>query len=876
MTSPDITLIERLRKENLEQFFTLVRMHLSFVVDINSDDVDCSTDKPKQFRWNFHKKTKSSSSNSSQNNANITKNVEVNSIAEDGILRLNELIDFLSKPDNVTQEGIFRRTGSLSRQQELKNLLLSGSNLGLDEGRFTVHDCASVLKGFLAELPQPLLMDQYYQTYCTLAAQYPPNVDSSEVKLLTALQLLLLLLTPSHRSFLQRLLRLLRLTADNEASNRMSPDTLATMFTPHLLCPRKLSPETFHADAIALSPVISFMIRQSSRLFDAPTQLATDAAAYFTVREKRKAMSPLVDLDESITDKTAANTVYTFVDRHRTRAENESNPTDTALAQLYAHIQALPDSQHKRRLIKHFNRQNGYGTPIQIQRTGKVAGSRSFGDSIKRHIFNKGLLNKTPKKGSGSHINVIDEKTGKGKLRFSDDSKVDVTHKNIVLKNLAHKIASTESLDDDYDSDASNESTLSEGALNRSRKLSPKFVSEPNLSALDTNDETPKKKRGNRLFRSKIVTTQTLNKKYQKRNGVIRSTPTCVSCFDDQDTASENEVSYHDISSDRPPSDGTPKKIIIQDDVKHYLTSTPGISDAVLFDEDCTTPYTINFRRASMSPITKSTQKLSKAMQESIMTPRSRKPLIITSEQRDMADTTVQKDETTKSDGMYQSMSPKNDSDFVSSDDENDGTRSTFSCERSSHSTSTSLPRTNPFDGRSINSLGDSPLRPENTRFVISRERPNLIDDLNTTLCGDDDGLPKFTITHEQDTKTLSEPFREYLLSRSVLTATPIDLSILNTKTNDSDDKISDSLLYCLDGNVPSDLTLSIGNLAVDKESSLRSPLTNISLNIDKSPNRKRLANIACLDESTSGTKKPMVEKENLKKEVFKIRETEL
>lgn len=38
MTSPDIILIERLRKENLEQFFTLVRMHLSFVVDINSDE----------------------------------------------------------------------------------------------------------------------------------------------------------------------------------------------------------------------------------------------------------------------------------------------------------------------------------------------------------------------------------------------------------------------------------------------------------------------------------------------------------------------------------------------------------------------------------------------------------------------------------------------------------------------------------------------------------------------------------------------------------------------------------------------------------------------------------------------------------------------
>lgn len=210
------------------------------------------------------------------------------------------------------------------------------------------------------------------------------------------------------------------------------------------------------------------------------------------------------------------------------------------------------------------------------------------------------------------------QKSSKGKLRYGEDGKVDVTHKNIVLKNLANKIASSESLDDnDYDSDASNESTLSEGALNKSRKMSPKFVSEPNLSALDSNEETPKntKKRGTRLFRSKIISaSQNFNKKYQKRSAIIRGTPTsCVSCIDDQETCSETEV-----SSEKSPVEDTPKKTkICATDIDfkmHYLTSTPGVSEAVL-DDDCVTPYTMNFRRASMSPITKSTQKLSKAMQ---------------------------------------------------------------------------------------------------------------------------------------------------------------------------------------------------------------------------------------------------------------------
>lgn len=115
---------------------------------------------------------------------------------------------------------------------------------------------------------------------------------------------------------------------------------------------------------------------------------------------------------------------------------------------------------------------------------------------------------------------------------------------------------------------------------------------------------------------------------------------------------------------------------------------------------------------------------------------------------------------------------------------------------------------------------------------------------------------------------SLSDPFREYLLSRSVLTATPIDLSI--NKSND-EDKFTESLLYCLDGNVPSDLTLSISNLAVDKDT--RSPLTSLNVNLEKSPKRKRCASVTV----ASDVKKALVDGENRENlEVYEIRETEL
>ena len=69
----------------------------------------------------------------------------------------------------MVQEGIFRRSGKMTRQQELKSLLSSGCILNLEDGQFSVHDCASVLKNFLAQLPEPLLTEAHYPAHCQIA-----------------------------------------------------------------------------------------------------------------------------------------------------------------------------------------------------------------------------------------------------------------------------------------------------------------------------------------------------------------------------------------------------------------------------------------------------------------------------------------------------------------------------------------------------------------------------------------------------------------------------------------------------------------------------------------------------------------------------------
>ncbi|KAG8227738.1 hypothetical protein J437_LFUL008382, partial [Ladona fulva] len=297
----------------------------------------------------------------------------------------------------------------------MKSLLNQGVTLDLNDGRYSIHDCASVLKNFLAELPEPLLTDAHYQAHCQIAEMCMSGAEGkSDGRLLRALQLLLLLLPPENRVLLSDLLSLLHLTASHQSSNRMSAESLATLFTPHLACPRKMPPEALHANAQLMSRVVAFLIRQGATpLFQIPPQLATDIRAYWARKEStgicpiKKSAIHFLQVDGRSTlkgekkvegESAEVNTVFSFVDRERTAQEYSSNITEAALAQLYAHIRSLPESSEKRRLVKQFNKENGAGTPHQRYTRLMASRGKSLGDSIKRHLFNKGI--KCPKAGA--------------------------------------------------------------------------------------------------------------------------------------------------------------------------------------------------------------------------------------------------------------------------------------------------------------------------------------------------------------------------------------------------------------------------------------------------------------------------------------------
>ena len=85
---------------------------------------------------------------------------------------------------------------------------------------------------------------------------------------------------------------------------------------------------------------------------------------------------------------SAVNTVLTFVERKSPEEYSSAQDTQIALAKLYAHVQSMPESAKKKKLLKQFNRAGGVqasGSSSQESsgRKGKHTRSRTFGASLK-------------------------------------------------------------------------------------------------------------------------------------------------------------------------------------------------------------------------------------------------------------------------------------------------------------------------------------------------------------------------------------------------------------------------------------------------------------------------------------------------------------
>lgn len=69
-------------------------------------------------------------------------------------------------------DGLFRVNGNKRRQEELK-LALQDEKFDINTAvtQYNAHDIASVVKNYLAELPSPLLQQQFKDIYLQIAGK---------------------------------------------------------------------------------------------------------------------------------------------------------------------------------------------------------------------------------------------------------------------------------------------------------------------------------------------------------------------------------------------------------------------------------------------------------------------------------------------------------------------------------------------------------------------------------------------------------------------------------------------------------------------------------------------------------------------------------
>lgn len=248
----------------------------------------------------------------------------------------------------------------------------------LENGGYTVHDCANVLKTCLSELPEPLLSELYYRILCKCGSLCPRASEKEAAKTLKIVQLTLLLLPIRKLRFAHDLLLLLhRVSSKENADNKMNARNLATLFAPHLLCPKKIAPTQMQQWLVPMTDLLEYMIQETTAIFIPPAELLLD------VRRELHRLNQASSFTKGENVDDAVNTAYTFCDREAAPAEKY---TEQHVAELYAYIQTMPETPSKKKLIKQFNRQNGGLTPqLDKENASKKKGAsiKSIGNRLK-------------------------------------------------------------------------------------------------------------------------------------------------------------------------------------------------------------------------------------------------------------------------------------------------------------------------------------------------------------------------------------------------------------------------------------------------------------------------------------------------------------
>lgn len=351
---PDHNVI-KLKFENPEKFCELVISHLTRFLDLPGAELDIlrgdSEHSNKENSGKMHHTVRKLWNPLKKKDP---KNTGC-SLSDNNLMQIQQLTDFLVS--NLAVEGLFRKPGNSSRQNQLQIALSTGASINFEKSQFHPHDAASVLKGILGQLSEPLLLpSQHFDAHVQISKMKKVDPVTKQLvpdkgKRIESLQLLLLLLPTNHRKVLQAVFNLLLQTAKCQKENKMSAANLATVFTPRLICQRTAKAADIQSSVSDLNGHIAFMIRHSEKIFIAPPYVRQSANFFFPTSDAPA--SPQVGTSIIVAPSSAVKRTASERQRFNDAAKIQ---TESAMNDLYQQVSKLPSSSKKKKLVKNFSK----------------------------------------------------------------------------------------------------------------------------------------------------------------------------------------------------------------------------------------------------------------------------------------------------------------------------------------------------------------------------------------------------------------------------------------------------------------------------------------------------------------------------------------
>uniref|UniRef100_A0A8C9VBA9 Rho GTPase-activating protein 29 n=1 Tax=Scleropages formosus TaxID=113540 RepID=A0A8C9VBA9_SCLFO len=192
-------------------------------------------------------------------------------------------------------KGIYRVNGAKSRVEKLCQAFENGKDL-VELSDFYPHDISNVLKLYLRQLPEPLILFRYYNDFIGLAKESQsiimdevdaararsttnpaqPSVELNRV--LFKIRDLLRQLPPAHYRTLQFLIGHLHRVTEKADENKMTASNLGIIFGPTLIKPRQIDAEVSLSSLVDYpyqALIVELLIRHYNKVFDMPPNPVT-------------------------------------------------------------------------------------------------------------------------------------------------------------------------------------------------------------------------------------------------------------------------------------------------------------------------------------------------------------------------------------------------------------------------------------------------------------------------------------------------------------------------------------------------------------------------------------------------------------------------